>query len=181
MRNLVQNVSKLSNDRFWWKIRPTLGTIIFQTKWDKDKPIFSAERGGQWDWVTIKRGPKKIGICTKNGVQYWGSSLLPCTPPTPLGGVGGGGTPTTPPWLRLFMLDLCYIHIFLMHLDPHLSDAFGWGETGQTPNCSQLKLNKDKPLWRLSVSVSYSLVRCCNALVSGFRSRNFLVAVCVLM
>ncbi len=41
-RNLVQNYSKLS-------IRPTLSPIIFGIEWDKDKLIFSVERGSQWD------------------------------------------------------------------------------------------------------------------------------------
>ncbi len=38
---------KVSNGRFLWKNRPTLGQIISGTKCDRDKPIFSAEREGQ--------------------------------------------------------------------------------------------------------------------------------------
>ncbi len=49
--NLVQNDSKLSNKRLWWKCKPTLGQIIIGTKWDRDKLIFSAKRGEQWDQV----------------------------------------------------------------------------------------------------------------------------------
>ncbi len=37
------------NNTFWWKIRPTLRPSISGTKCDRDKPIFSAERGGQLD------------------------------------------------------------------------------------------------------------------------------------
>ncbi len=43
-RKLVQNASKWSNDRFGWKMWPNLGQIIYGTKCDRDKPIFSAER-----------------------------------------------------------------------------------------------------------------------------------------
>ncbi len=46
-RKLVQIASKVSNDRFLWKNIPTLGQIISGTKWDRDKPIFSAERESQ--------------------------------------------------------------------------------------------------------------------------------------
>ncbi len=46
-RNLVQNDLKQSNDRCWWNITPTLGRIIFGTKWERDNPICSAGRGGQ--------------------------------------------------------------------------------------------------------------------------------------
>ncbi len=28
---------------------PHLGPIIFENKWDRDNPCFSAERGGHWD------------------------------------------------------------------------------------------------------------------------------------
>ncbi len=44
-RNMVQIASKVSNDRFLWKNRPTLGQIICGTKCDRDKLIFSAEQG----------------------------------------------------------------------------------------------------------------------------------------
>ncbi len=44
---MVQIASKMSNDRFLWKNRPTLGQIISGTKCDRDKQIFVAERGGQ--------------------------------------------------------------------------------------------------------------------------------------
>ncbi len=33
----------------WWKNRPTLGPNISGTKCERDKLIFSAERGGQSD------------------------------------------------------------------------------------------------------------------------------------
>ncbi len=46
-RKLVQIATKVSNDRFLWKNRPALGQIIFGTKCDRDKPIFSTEREGQ--------------------------------------------------------------------------------------------------------------------------------------
>ncbi len=48
------NCFKVSNDRFWWKNRPTLAQIISGTKCDRDKHIFSAERGGQYDRVGHK-------------------------------------------------------------------------------------------------------------------------------
>ncbi len=37
------------NKALWWKIRPTLGPSISGSKCDRDKPILSAERGGQSD------------------------------------------------------------------------------------------------------------------------------------
>ncbi len=46
-RKLAQIASKVSNDRFLWKNRLTLCQIISGTKYDRDKLIFSAERGGQ--------------------------------------------------------------------------------------------------------------------------------------
>ncbi len=48
-RKLIQNASKLLNNTFWWKIRPTLHPSISETKCDRDKPIFSAKRSGQSD------------------------------------------------------------------------------------------------------------------------------------
>ncbi len=39
----------LLNNTCWWKIRPTLDPSISGTKCDRDKPNFSAERGGQSD------------------------------------------------------------------------------------------------------------------------------------
>ncbi len=67
-RKLVQNASKWSNNRFLLKkIRPTLSKFISGTKCDRDKPIFSAERGGQYDCV----GHKKSGSsppCSSMGV-----------------------------------------------------------------------------------------------------------------
>ncbi len=44
---------KLLNNTFWCKIRPTLGPSISGTRYDRDKPIFSAERGGQSDGVEV--------------------------------------------------------------------------------------------------------------------------------
>ncbi len=41
------------NNTFWWKITPTLGPSISGTKCDRDKPIFSAEKGGQSDCVKV--------------------------------------------------------------------------------------------------------------------------------
>ncbi len=51
-RNLVQNASKLSNDQFCRKIRPTLGLIIFGNIWDRQYDFFCKKRGSmgtQWD------------------------------------------------------------------------------------------------------------------------------------
>ncbi len=48
-RKLKRNALKLLNNTFWWKIRPTLGLNISGTKCDRDKLIFSAEKGGQSD------------------------------------------------------------------------------------------------------------------------------------
>ncbi len=47
---IKENLYKLlqvSNDIFLSKNRPTLGQIISGTKCDRDKPIFSVERGVQ--------------------------------------------------------------------------------------------------------------------------------------
>ncbi len=90
-RKLIQNASKWSNDRFLWKIRPTLGQIISGTKCDKGKPIFFFCRKR---WVIkiklgIKKGPNGIGKCQKWGSIEWkvptmfkdGSDPLP--PPAP--------------------------------------------------------------------------------------------------
>ncbi len=41
------------NNTFWWKITPTLGPSISGTECDRDKPIFSAEKGGQSDCVEV--------------------------------------------------------------------------------------------------------------------------------
>ncbi len=58
---------------FCWKIWPNLGHIISETKCDRDKPIFSAEKGGQYDHG--KRNKKstqwdlkmsKIGVLPKH-------------------------------------------------------------------------------------------------------------------
>ncbi len=38
-RKYIQNALKLSDDRFWPNIRPTLGHIISGTKCDRDKPM----------------------------------------------------------------------------------------------------------------------------------------------
>ncbi len=40
---------KMLNNTFWWKIRPIFNPSISGTKYDRDKLIFSAERGGQSD------------------------------------------------------------------------------------------------------------------------------------
>ncbi len=45
-RKLVQIVSKVSNDRFLCKNRPTLGQIISGTKCDRDKQIFFCKKRG---------------------------------------------------------------------------------------------------------------------------------------
>ncbi len=50
-RKLVKNAWKWSNDIFCWKISPTLGEIISGTKYDRDKPNVSAEKGGHLDWI----------------------------------------------------------------------------------------------------------------------------------
>ncbi len=50
----MQNALKWSNDRFGQNIRMTLCQNISRTKCDSDKPIFSAERGGQKDQVEHK-------------------------------------------------------------------------------------------------------------------------------
>ncbi len=52
IENQGENLYKmlnLLNNTFWWKIRPNLDPSISGTKCDRDKPIFSAERGGQSD------------------------------------------------------------------------------------------------------------------------------------
>ncbi len=53
MGKLMQNALNLLNNTFWRKIRPPLGPNISGTKCDRDKPIFSAERGGQSDGVVV--------------------------------------------------------------------------------------------------------------------------------
>ncbi len=50
---LIQNAYNLLNNTFWWKITLTLGPSISGTKCDRDKPIFSAEKGGQSDCVEV--------------------------------------------------------------------------------------------------------------------------------
>ncbi len=50
---LIQNTLHLLNNTLWWNIRPTLGPTISGTKCDRDKQIFSAERGGQSDCVEV--------------------------------------------------------------------------------------------------------------------------------
>ncbi len=40
---------KLLNNRFWWKIKPDLGSSISGSKCDRNKPFFSVERGDQSD------------------------------------------------------------------------------------------------------------------------------------
>ncbi len=66
-RNLLQNYSKLSNDRLWWNIRPTLGPIIFGTKRDRDNTICFLQKEGdngielshkmtRHDWKMSKTG-----------------------------------------------------------------------------------------------------------------------------
>ncbi len=52
-RKLIQNAKNLLSNTFWWKIRPILSPSISGTKWDRDNPIFSAERGGQSDCVGV--------------------------------------------------------------------------------------------------------------------------------
>ncbi len=47
MRKVIQIASKVSNNRFLWKNKPTLGHIISGTKCDRDKLIVFVERGGQ--------------------------------------------------------------------------------------------------------------------------------------
>ncbi len=65
----------MSNDRFFWKNRLTLGQIISGTKRDRDKLIFSPQRGGQYDRVGHNKGPNGIGKCKKRGsIERSGSS-----------------------------------------------------------------------------------------------------------
>ncbi len=45
-RKVVQIHSKVSNDRFMWTNRPTLGQIISGTKCDRDKQIFFLHKEG---------------------------------------------------------------------------------------------------------------------------------------
>ncbi len=67
-RKLMQNALKWSNDRFLWKIKPSLGQIISGTKYDRDNPIFSVERGVNKIALGIKRDPMGSENVT-NGVQ----------------------------------------------------------------------------------------------------------------
>ncbi len=64
-QQLLQNVSKWSNERYLWKIRQIFAQIISGTKCDRDKLIFSAEREGEYDRVGHKKGPNEIGKCQK--------------------------------------------------------------------------------------------------------------------
>ncbi len=56
---------------FWWKIRPTLGPRISGTKCDKDKPILSAERGGQSDCVNCT-----FMNCSTEAKSVWAKIIL---------------------------------------------------------------------------------------------------------
>ncbi len=49
----MQNALNLLNNTFWWKIKPNLGPSISETKSDRDKPIFTAERRDQSDCVEV--------------------------------------------------------------------------------------------------------------------------------
>ncbi len=63
--------TKWSNDRFLWKIRPILAWIISGTKCDRDKLIFSAERGVQLDRVGHKKGTQLDRKMSKKGSIEW--------------------------------------------------------------------------------------------------------------
>ncbi len=62
------NDSKLSNDIFWWNIRPSLGLIFFGTKWNGDEMIYFLKNEG---WMgscwTIKWGLDVVGKSHKFG------------------------------------------------------------------------------------------------------------------
>ncbi len=66
---MVQNVSKMVKWQIFVKIRPTLAQIISGTKCDRDKLIFSAERGSQLDRVGHKKGTQSDRIMSKTGVN----------------------------------------------------------------------------------------------------------------
>ncbi len=68
-RKLAQIDSKVSNERFLWKIRPTLGQIISGTKFDKRQTddYFLVEREGQKEGIGIEKGPNGIGKCQERG------------------------------------------------------------------------------------------------------------------
>ncbi len=51
--NWNKSALNLLNNTLWRKIRPTLGPSISGTKCNRDKQIFSAERGGQSDCVEV--------------------------------------------------------------------------------------------------------------------------------
>ncbi len=50
---MIQNTLNLINNTFCWKLIPHLDPSISGTKCDRDKPVFSAERGGQSDSVEV--------------------------------------------------------------------------------------------------------------------------------
>ncbi len=50
---LIQNALNLLYNTFWWIKWPNLGPSISGTKYDRDRPIFSAERGDQSDSVEV--------------------------------------------------------------------------------------------------------------------------------
>ncbi len=52
-RKFIQNAENQLKNTFWWKISLTLGPSISGTKCYRDKPIFSAEKGGQSDCVVV--------------------------------------------------------------------------------------------------------------------------------
>ncbi len=70
-------------------MRPTLGPNISGTKCDRDKPIFSAERGDQSDCVELyNRDPiglkiPKTGVITAEPPYH--AQVWVCPPPPPPG------------------------------------------------------------------------------------------------
>ncbi len=61
-------------------IRPTLGPVIFGTKRDRDKQIYSAEkdlRGVQWDQVELYNEQPTGSKNVKKGGQSQGNSIPP--------------------------------------------------------------------------------------------------------
>ncbi len=84
-RHLVQNNSKLSNDRFGWKIRPDLGQIIFGTIWDIVNPMFVAEWGGHGIVLNYsmktQHGQKMSQMVVNHGEVPYQRQVWWCSPP----------------------------------------------------------------------------------------------------
>ncbi len=77
-------------DWFCCKCLPTLAQIMLGTKYDRDKTIFDAEKGGKWDLTGLEKGDPTWSKGVKNGGQSGRNSLPPSSMGVP---------PSLPAWL----------------------------------------------------------------------------------